>query len=133
MSFAPSSDLRSIAPFPSRCRRAGTTVAHSCARGASVTPTVRLIDLGIDPKRGVFGGYWRVSAPKIITDLLTFVKGEDTISLSGFGEVKISKADEELLRKSAVALLAGGSESSVDNTARMVNLADAIGFIDRGA
>jgi hypothetical protein len=87
-----------------------------------------VIDLAIDRKQGVFGGYWRVPSPKIETDLLTFVHEEDAISLPGFGKMTISKADLALLRKSAVGLL--GSERPVEATARMVGLAEAIGFID---
>jgi hypothetical protein len=76
------------------------------------------------------GGYWSVPSRKIETPLLTFVHEEDAILLPGLGEMTISKADWASLKKAAAGLLKNGAP--VETTARMVGLAEAIGFIDSG-
>jgi phosphatidylserine/phosphatidylglycerophosphate/cardiolipin synthase-like enzyme len=90
-----------------------------------------IIDLGIYRKRGVFGGYRRVPSSKIKTNLLTFLREEDAISLPGFGDMTMSDTDLELLKRSAVGILRKGRGSFADPAARMVSLEEAITFIDR--
>lgn len=87
-----------------------------------------LLDFALEDHAATFTGYWEVPDPKLETDLVTYVRKQTALLLSGFGALKLSTDDLKRLRQEVRPLLQH-TEPGAKNA--IIPLADAVEFLDQ--
>lgn len=88
-----------------------------------------LLDFALDGKAATFTGYWEVPDPKLETDIVTYVREQQALLLSGFGALELSTDDLKLLRQEARRLLQHAAGLGAKNA--IIPLADVVEFLDK--
>lgn len=87
-----------------------------------------LLDFEMEGEKVTFGGYWSVPTPKLESGLLTYVRQQPCLTLSGIGALKLSANDLNDLEIAAPALSLTKQPRSPP--CAMVPIREAIAFID---